>query len=257
MCCAASPKVGLKKTAETDAIFEQVAAINQAADADETVLRISCDAKAVVKIGEFSRGGRSRVAVDAADHDFKPEAVLIPFGILLPRWDELFLYFSPGYITADFIVDRLDEWWREAKPRFPLVRMLVINQDNGPEHQSRRTQFLKRIIEFAVTHQLIVRLAYYPPYHSKDNSIERCWGVLEQPWNAALLDEVQTVLNFAQSMTWKGQHPVVRLVETVYQTGVRLTQDAMQALEAQIQRFPKLSKWFVDIIPPALLSLDG
>jgi transposase len=24
---------------------------------------------------------------------------------------------------------------------------------------------------------------YYPPYHSKYNLIERCWGILENHWN--------------------------------------------------------------------------
>jgi transposase len=27
---------------------------------------------------------------------------------------------------------------------------------------------------------------YYPPYHSKYNLIERCWGILEQHWNGTL-----------------------------------------------------------------------
>ena len=231
--------------------------INQAADQDEQVLRLSCDSKATVKIGDFSRGGRSRVPVAAADHDFKPNGRLTPFGILLPRYDELFMYFSASKITRDFIVDRLEAWWQQVKPRFPQVRMLLLHPDNGPEHHSRRTQFMKRIIEFATRHQVIVRLAYYPPYHSKYNPIERCWGVLEKHWNGSLLDEVPTVLQFAQSMTWQGKHPLVQLAETVYHTGVRLTQAAMQGLESQIIRFPKLSKWFVDIIPPALQLSDG
>lgn len=231
--------------------------INQAADHDEQVLRLSCDSKATVKLGDFSRGGSSRVPVAAADHDFKPAGRLTPFGILLPRSDELFLYFSASKITSDFIVDRLQDWWSQGKVRFPQVRMLVLNQDNGPEQHSRRTQFIKRIIEFATSQQLIVRLAYYPPYHSKYNPIERCWGVLEKHWNGALLDEVQTVLHYAQSMTWRGQSPVVQLVETVYHSGVRLTQTAMQVLESQLTRLPQLSKWFVDIIPPTLQLSDS
>jgi Rhodopirellula transposase DDE domain len=47
-----------QKTAETDAIFAQVKQINEEADADEQVLRISIDAKAAVKVGPFARGGR-------------------------------------------------------------------------------------------------------------------------------------------------------------------------------------------------------
>jgi hypothetical protein len=130
--------------------------------------------------------------------------------------------------------------------------MLVLNQDNGPENHSRRTQFLKRIVEFTVEHTLMVRLAYYPPYHSKYNPVERGFGVLENHWNGALLDEVETALKFAESMTWKGKHPIVQLVTAVYQTGVRLTRAAMKEVEKHVQRLPTLGKWFVDIVPPAL-----
>ena len=53
-------------------------------------------------------------------------------------------------------------------------------------------------------------------------------------------------------MTWKGVHPVVELVTTVYETGVSLTKAAMERIEAQIARLPGLEKWFVDITPAAL-----
>jgi hypothetical protein len=51
-----------------------------------------------------------------------------------------------------------------------------------------------------------------------------------------LLDELDTVLKFAESMTWQGKHPVVKLVTTIYETGVCLTQAAMANLETQIKR---------------------
>ncbi len=95
-----------------------------------------------------------------------------------------------------------------------------------------------------------VRLAYYPPYHSKYNAIERCWGILETHWNGALLDSLDAVLQFASSMTWKGAYPLVELVTTTYQTGIKLTKEAMTAVEAQLERLPHLGKWFVDIVCP-------
>ena len=69
-----SRKVALKKIPETDAIFAHLAQVNVQADADETGLRLSLDAKATVWVGDYSRGGQSRVTVKAADHDFQPEA---------------------------------------------------------------------------------------------------------------------------------------------------------------------------------------
>ena len=77
---------------------------------------------------------------------------------------------------------------------------------------------MKRMVDFAGRHQVNLRLAYYPPYHSKYNPIERTWGVLENHWNGTVLDEIDTVLQFAQSMTWNGHHPVVKLITQTYQT---------------------------------------
>ena len=244
----------LKTIPETNAIMKQVSEINQQADESETTLRISLDAKARVKLGEFERGGKTRVKTWANDHDFGEDS-LVPFGILLPVLAELFLYFSASRLTSDFIVDCLAQWWESVRERFAHIRTLVINQDNGPENHSRRTQFLKRIVEFAQKYHLNIRLAYYPPYYSKYNPIERTWGVLEKHWNGSLLDEVETVLKFAQTMTWKGKHPQVTLIERTYEKGVRLTPKEMEQFEAQVQRLsnqgeekrPALGKWFVDI----------
>jgi hypothetical protein len=43
---------------ETEAIFAEVKRVNQAADADEQTLRLSIDAKATVKVGDYDRGGK-------------------------------------------------------------------------------------------------------------------------------------------------------------------------------------------------------
>jgi hypothetical protein len=67
------------------------------------------DTKATVKVGPFSRGGKSRVAVQAADHDFQPEATVTPVGLFLPEYDELYLYGVTSRVTSDCLVDRLEE----------------------------------------------------------------------------------------------------------------------------------------------------
>ena len=225
--------------------------MNAIADAAPDVLRISIDAKATVKIGPFARGGKSRATTTACDHDFKPAATLTPVGILLPATDEVFIYHLTSKVTSDGLVDRLIQWCEAVRRRFSHITTLVINLDNGPENHSRRTQFMQRIVAFAQQYGLNVRLVYYPPYHSKYNPIERCWGILEHHWNGSILDTVDAVLNFSASMTWRGLHPVVELVTTVYETGVKLTKTAMAEIEAQIVRRPGLDKWFVDILPAA------
>ncbi len=174
--------------------------VNGEAVEDPTTLRLSLDAKATVKIGPFSRGVKNRVETKACDHDLESGAKLTPYGILLPELDELFLYCTTSKVTSDFIVDILEIWWKSNRERFASVQTLLLNQDNGPENHSRRTQFMKRMVEFSQKYQLNVRLAYYPPYHSKYNPIERSWAVLENHWNGNILDEISTVINFAQTI---------------------------------------------------------
>src|ERR1700687_4032450 len=66
----------LRKVPETDAIFETVHRINREADADGATIRLSLDTKTVVPIGQLSRGGKSRQAYQALDHDLEPVAKL-------------------------------------------------------------------------------------------------------------------------------------------------------------------------------------
>jgi transposase len=243
-----------KKVPQTDAIFEQLKVVNPEADRAVETLRISIDAKATVNVGPFSRRGKSRTGTEAADHDFKPVATITPFGIFLPQYDDLWLYMARSKVTSDFIVDPLEQWWQEVRLRFLSIKTLVINLDNGPENHSRRAQFLKRVVEFARKYGLEVQLAYYPPYHSKSNPIERCWGILEMHWNGSLLDSIEAVMGFARSMTWKGKPPVVSIVETVYTKGVKLKPKEMKALESEVVRLAGLGKWFVKI--PATVRDD-
>jgi hypothetical protein len=240
-----------KKIPETDAIFANVNHVNQAADACETTLRISIDTKATVAVGDYSRGGQSRKLepVQAVDHDMQPKTKLIPFGILNLETHDLHLIFGTSHKTSDFLVDGLHQWWEQVKPAFPDITELVINSDNGPESGSRRTQFLARLVDFAQTTGLHVRLIYYPPYHSKYNPIERCWAALEHHWNGTLLSSIDITLKWAETMTWKGLNPVVALTRKAYSKGISLTKAAMATLDRFIHRSPELPLWDVRIDP--------
>lgn len=72
---------------------------------------------------------------------------------------------------------------------------------------------------------------------------------MEQHWNGTKLINVQTMLAWAKSMTWKGLQPVVELSRKVYRKGVKLTKKAMRAVEARLERNPLLPKWDILIRP--------
>ena len=168
-----------------------------------------------MKIGHFSRGGRSRgrESITAADHDMGYDALLAPFGVLeIGRGeqsiDQLWIGLGQSRETADFIADSLECWWDQRSDVHEGIKRIQIYLDNGPEISSSRTQFMNRLVQFADQTGLEIELVYYPPYHSKYNPIERCWGILESHWNGAILSTVQVAINWASTMTWRGVSPM-------------------------------------------------
>jgi hypothetical protein len=208
------------------------------------------DCKATVNIGDYSRGGVTRGENRAADHDMGCEEKYTPLGLVDEDSGQLHIAFGSSAKTSDFIMDSLYGWWNQmALPERNEFQLLQIKADNGPESNGRRTQFLKRIVEFSDHIGKPIQLLYYPPYHSKYNPVERCWGVLEKHWNGALLSDVDLMLGWAKSMTWKGIHPIVNLSKTIYAKGVTLTKDSMRIIEARLERNPLLPKWDILIHP--------
>jgi hypothetical protein len=208
------------------------------------------DTKAIINIGEYSRGGKSRgqEQVEALDHDMRPKEKLVPGGILEVTSGAAFLFFSTSGNTSDFLADGLDEWWRERRENFPNATRLVINLDNGPDCSGRRTQFLKRMVEFADSTGLEIQLAYYPPYHSKYNAIERYWGGLEKSWNGYLLDSIPTILARVTSFVWKGITSSARVLEAVYEKGITIKGQEKKDMEKRLERSGTLPWWDIRIL---------
>jgi Rhodopirellula transposase DDE domain len=241
----------VKRVRDTEAIFDNVHQENHTSDAREDSLRISMDTKAKLNVGAFSRGGTARgsEAIQAWDHDMRPKQKLVPCGILEVLGGLLTIIFGTSRETSDFLVDCLQQWWNLNKDQYRHIRQLVIDLDNGPQNASVRTQFMQRMVEFADRNALEVVLVYYPPYHSKYNPIERCWGILEEHWNGTLLDTVDTVLQWARTMTWKAVRPIVQLLDKVYANGVRVAKKAFRKIEERLERHASLPKYCVRIQP--------
>ncbi|MEL6264022.1 MAG: ISAzo13 family transposase, partial [Cyanobacteria bacterium J06626_6] len=68
---------------------------------------------------------------------------------------------------------------------------------------------------------------YYPPKHSKYNPVERCWAALEQFWNGAILDSIDTTLEWASRMMWKGLEPVIYHLSGTYEKGISVDPNAL------------------------------
>jgi hypothetical protein len=223
-------------------------------DADPKTLRISADTKAKVNLGEFSRGGklRSLESVKALDHDLEPAGVLIPLGILEVKQKQGNVLYGHSRETSDFIVDGFEHWWRYRKKHYPHITKLMIDLDNGPEIESHRTQFIKRMVDFADKYHLEIELVYYPPYHSKYNPVEHFWGVLERHWSGALLTDTDTVRAWTKSMRWGGIAPNVYFLSRKYHTGAKLTAKEMKPYLLRLKRTPIIGQWSLNIEPRKL-----
>lgn len=203
-----------------------------------------------MNIGHYSRGGKTRGHHKAADHDRGCQGKYIPFGLIDENSGQLHLTFGCSAKTSDFIVDSLEAWWHDMpEQERAQTTHIQLKVDNGPESSGVRTQFLKRMVDFADRTGKAIQLLYFPPYHSKYNPIERCWGILEQHWNGAQLVDANTMLEWAKTMTWKGIKPVVKICRKVYQKGISLSKVAMREIEARLERNPTLPKWDIMIRP--------
>ena len=151
--------------------------------------------------------------------------------------------------TSDFWADGLVRWWEGVKGGLGHIRRLVVYLDNGPNASGTRTQWLKRVVEFADATGLEVRLVYYPPYHSKYNPVERCWSALERKWGGGLLTCLRVILGYARRMTWQGRRPTVGVLGGKYADGVKLSKAQMKPVEARLERSKSLPKYDILIRP--------
>ena len=182
------------------------------------------------------------------DHDPPAKEKWTPFGILMVASGALMLIFGVRE-TSDAWVDALRMWWRQARAGLGHVKRLVIFLDNGPKNSGRRTQFLKRMVEFADWSGLEIRLVYYPPYHSKYNRVERCWSSLQKKWNGELLNCWEVVHSCALRMTWKKMHPTVERLDGNYAAKVRVSKHEMKSVDARLERSDILPMYDITIRP--------
>ncbi len=172
---------------------------------------------------------------------------LVPTWILEVKSWISWIFFWESSETSNYIVDCIDKWLDLRKYHEKWIETIVLNLDNWPAINSHTTQFIKRMVLLSKKFNLKIRLIYYPPYHSKYNPIERLWWVLENFWNWAILDTVDTALKWAWNMTWKGINPIINKVNWVYERWIKVTKDELVKFKEFWKPSESLSKWDISI----------
>jgi hypothetical protein len=160
------------------------------------------------------------------------------------------ILFGSSYKTSAFSVDALAARGDALEaPEKAAGELLQSKRENGSASNGVRTQLLHRMVQFADHIAKPMQLLYSPPYPSKDNPIERCWGIWALHWKGTKLSAVETMREWAKTMTWQGMQPVVALSRRVYQKGLALGKRAMRAVAKRLERHPPLPKWDILIRP--------
>ena len=231
-----------KKIPETDAIFANID--KKLVEAENShILPFSIDDKTAKYIGNLSGGGYSWFKREALDHDTLPDYILKPFGILNMKTKQAEVYCTTSNSTADFKVDCIDEYLN--KHLTPNIKKVMLFLDNGPENNSRRKLWMKRIIELSIKYNIRIELVYYPPYHSKYNKIEHYWGVLQRSWSGLILDTLEKAIGAINGTTWDGVPSIGHLRTNEYLKGVKVDeQELLELIKKHVHYENKgIEKW--------------
>ena len=72
---------------------------------------------------------------------------------------------------------------------------------------------------------------------------------MENSWNGAILDSIETAIAWAKNMTWKGIKPIVKLVDKTYEKGIIPSQQELDLSKKFWYPSTELPSWDVTIVP--------
>lgn len=97
--------------------------------------------------------------------------------------------------------------------------------DNGPENSSRRTLWIKCLIYLVKKYKISIELAYYSPYHSKYNMIERYWARLQLSWSGLIINTIDELLTTINRVIWKEIKTQSYFIEKKYKKGITIDKE--------------------------------
>lgn len=207
---------------------------------------ISVDAKKKEKIGNFTNGGReyspSGHAPEVNVYDFvdKNLGKAVPYGIYDLQHHAGFVNLGGSSDTAEFAVNSLRCWWKSlACWLYASVPALLITADGGGSNGSRVRLWKYELQTFANEFGLSLHVCHYPPGTSKWNKIEhRMFGQIAKNWRGRPLQSREEIVQLiAHTTTTTGLHITVHLDERLYETGKKVTDDALATLNIERAEF--------------------
>lgn len=207
---------------------------------------VSVDTKAKELVGNFANNGREwqpkgqPVEVEAYDFPSKAVGKAVPYGVYDIVNNEGWVSVGINKDTAQLAVNTLDQWWRRmGQERFEGAAHLLVTCDNGGSNSSRARLWKTEVQRFANETGLWVTVLHYPPGTSKWNKIEhRMFNHITMNWRGRPLVSFEVVVNcIASTSTSTGLKIEAALDETLYKTGIKVSDKEMNLLNINRHRF--------------------
>jgi len=231
--------------ADRDAQFRHISAcVKQTLAAGMPV--ISVDTKKKELIGNYDHAGRQWLPGKAprkvSGHDFPGPEVprAYPYGIYDLGRNAGFVNVGTDHDTGAFAVASIRGWWRfEGRRLYPQADRMVITADGGGSNGSRLRLWKLELQKFADETGLSLSVCPFPPGTSKWNKIEhRLFSFISSNWRGEPLRDYETIVNLiARTTTTKGLTVQCRLDRRKYPTGRRVTDQEMQQVNLQPNKF--------------------
>jgi hypothetical protein len=242
-------------SADRDAQFQYIARLREQFFAAGNPV-FSLDTKKKEFLGNLYRNGRVYClsAQRAFDHDFPTwaDGVIVPHGIYDLQRNHGWLHLGLSRETTEFACDSFRLFWEEdGSSAYPDASEILALSDGGGSNSCRKHIFKEDLQVVVNRIGIPIRVAHYPAYCSKYNPIERrLFCHVTRACQGVLFDSLRTVVDLMKkTSTRKGLSVTVRVIEKMYATGRKVSEEFKRQLPTTIDFDDFLPKWNYRVVP--------
>lgn len=207
---------------------------------------VSVDTKKKELVGHYKNGGREYQPQGKPEkanvHDFMNKSLgkAVPYGVYDITKNNGWVSVGQSHDTAEFAVASIRHWWyfmgREA---YPNATKLLITCDGGGSNGSRVRLWKLELSKLAQEIGLEITVCHLPPGTSKWNKIEhRLFSFISINWRGRPLTSLAVIVELIGSTsTKKGLKVHSRLDESVYEKGIKVSDEQMKLIPIQHKTF--------------------
>lgn len=217
---------------------------------------ISVDTKKKENIGNYKNPGReysrkgNPTKVETYDFPSKDRGKAIPYGVYDLKENKGWVSVGINHDTAEFAVNAIRRWYKEmGRNIYPKIKSLLITADGGGSNGHRVRLWKRELQKLSNELAIDITVCHYPPGTSKWNKIEhRMFSFITKNWRGKPLIDRQTVVELIGNTTTKSGLKIKAVLdESVYQKGIKITDEEMQSLN--IERLDFHGEWNYKIKP--------